>query len=79
MELSNILPSIVHPLRVPGDIVRIKPKEVHEAFELTDALVQGNQGRGMRDDVGADLAINELPNEIRHPSSTTPESNFPRP
>ena len=41
-------------LRVPGGIVRVKPKELHEAFELTDALVRGN----------ADLAIEELPAEI---------------
>ncbi|HEX3577473.1 MAG TPA: ATP-dependent helicase [Thermoanaerobaculia bacterium] len=41
-------------LRVPGGIVRVKPKELHEAFELTDALVRGN----------ADLAIEEMPAEI---------------
>ena len=41
-------------LRVPGGIVRVKPKELHEAFELTDALVRGK----------ADLAIEELPAEI---------------
>src|SRR4051812_13094294 len=41
-------------LRVPGGIVRVKPKELHEAFELTDALVRGN----------ADLAIEEMLAEI---------------
>jgi DNA helicase-2/ATP-dependent DNA helicase PcrA len=41
-------------LRVPGGIVRVKPKELHEAFVLTDALVRGN----------ADLAIEEMPAEI---------------
>jgi DNA helicase-2/ATP-dependent DNA helicase PcrA len=41
-------------LRVPGGIVRVKPKELHEAFELTDALVRGN----------ADLAIEDMPAEI---------------
>jgi DNA helicase-2/ATP-dependent DNA helicase PcrA len=41
-------------LRVPGGIVRVKPKELHEAFELTDALVRGN----------ADLAIEEMPAAI---------------
>jgi DNA helicase-2/ATP-dependent DNA helicase PcrA len=41
-------------LRVPGGIVRVKPKELHEAFKLTDALVRGN----------ADLAIEEMPAEI---------------
>jgi DNA helicase-2/ATP-dependent DNA helicase PcrA len=61
-------------LRVPGGIVRVKPKEIHEAFELTDALVQGNQGRGTRDEGGADLAIDELPAEIPHPSSLVPDS-----
>ena len=40
-------------LRVPGGIVRVQPKELHEAFELTDALMK-------RDD----LAIEELPAEI---------------
>ena len=62
-------------LRVPGGIVRVKPKELHEAFEL-----QGeNQGRGTRDEGGADLAINELPEEIPHPSSNSLESELPRP
>jgi superfamily I DNA/RNA helicase len=65
-------------LRVPGGIVRVKPKEIHEAFELTDALMQGEQGRGTRDEGGGDLAINELPEEIPHPTSSTPESDFPR-
>jgi len=56
-------------LRVPGGIVRVKPKELHEAFELTDALVQG---RGTRDEGAADLAIEELPQEIPRPSSLDP-------
>ena len=64
-------------LRVPGGIVRVKPKELHEAFELTDALVQ--QGRGTRDEGQADLAIDELPQEIPHPSTTSRESESPRP
>src|SRR5213075_2149133 len=37
-------------LRVPGGIIRIKPKELHEAFELTDALVRGK----------SELAIEEM-------------------
>lgn len=41
-------------LRVPGGIVHVKPKELHEAFELTDALARGK----------ADLAIEEMPAEI---------------
>jgi DNA helicase-2/ATP-dependent DNA helicase PcrA len=41
-------------LRVPGGIVRIKPKELHAAFELTDALVRGK----------SELAIEEMPAEI---------------
>jgi len=41
-------------LRVPGGIVRVKPKELHEAFELTDALARGT----------AELAIQEMPAEI---------------
>jgi DNA helicase-2/ATP-dependent DNA helicase PcrA len=41
-------------LRVPGGIVRIKPKELHAAFELTDALVRGT----------TELAIEEMPAEI---------------
>ncbi|HEV7426021.1 MAG TPA: ATP-dependent helicase [Thermoanaerobaculia bacterium] len=58
-------------LRVPGGIVRIKPKELHEAFELTDALVQG---RGTRDEgKHQDLAIEELPEEIPRPSSLDPD------
>jgi len=40
-------------LRVPGGIVRVKPKELHAAFHLTDELMK----RG-------DLAIEELPSEI---------------
>ncbi|MEA2343899.1 MAG: ATP-dependent helicase UvrD/PcrA, partial [Thermoanaerobaculia bacterium] len=48
-------------LRVPGGIVRVKPKELHEAFELTDALVRGN----------ADLAIKEMPAEIVDDSAPT--------
>jgi len=48
-------------LRVPGGIVRVKPKELHEAFELTDALVRGN----------ADLAIEEMPAEIVDDSAPT--------
>ncbi|MBV9067470.1 MAG: ATP-dependent helicase [Acidobacteria bacterium] len=63
-------------LRVPGGIVRVKPKELHEAFELTDALVQG---RGTRDEGRVDLAIDEMPEEIPHPSSSSPESELPRP
>src|SRR3954453_7290612 len=61
-------------LRVPGGIVRIKPKELHEAFELTDALVRGEQGRGTRDEGAAELAIDEMPREIPHPSSLAPDS-----
>ncbi|HEV7570889.1 MAG TPA: ATP-dependent helicase [Thermoanaerobaculia bacterium] len=57
-------------LRVPGGIVRVKPKELHEAFKLTDALVQG---RGTRDEGEAELAIDELPAEIPRPSSLVPE------
>src|SRR5207244_9404054 len=38
-------------LRVPGGVVRIKPKELHEAFELTEALVGGK----------SELAIEEMP------------------
>jgi DNA helicase-2/ATP-dependent DNA helicase PcrA len=41
-------------LRVPGGIVRVKPKELHEAFELTEALVRGT----------TELAIEEMPAEI---------------
>ena len=62
-------------LRVPGGIVRIKPKELHEAFELTEALVQGEQGRGIRDEGKSttELAIDELPSDIPRPSSLAPE------
>jgi DNA helicase-2/ATP-dependent DNA helicase PcrA len=53
-------------LRVPGGIVRIQPKELHEAFELTDALMKKD-----------DLAIEELPPELRNadsaPASSSPE------
>jgi DNA helicase-2/ATP-dependent DNA helicase PcrA len=48
-------------LRVPGGIVRVKPKELHDAFELTDALVRGN----------ADLAIEEMPAEIVNDAAPT--------
>ncbi len=41
-------------LRVPGGIIRVKPKELHQAFELTDALVRGT----------TELAIEEMPAEI---------------
>jgi DNA helicase-2/ATP-dependent DNA helicase PcrA len=41
-------------LRVPGGIVRVQPKELHEAFNLTDALMKKD-----------DLAIEELPPELR--------------
>jgi DNA helicase-2/ATP-dependent DNA helicase PcrA len=41
-------------LRVPGGIVRVQPKELHEAFNLTDALMKKD-----------DLAIEELPSELR--------------
>src|SRR5947209_4364077 len=64
-------------LRVPGGIVRVKPKELHEAFELTDALVRGEQGRGMRDEGGADLAIEELPAEIVEDAPTEHEIVIP--
>ncbi len=47
-------------LRVPGGIVRVQPKELHEAFELTDALMK--TGALMKKD---DLAIEELPPELR--------------
>ncbi|MEA2166254.1 MAG: ATP-dependent helicase UvrD/PcrA [Thermoanaerobaculia bacterium] len=92
-------------LRVPGGIVRVQPKELHGAFELTDDLMQGNvrdeggtsgrrrdagtsgtrdEGRGTMDSglSSADLAIEELPPELRkaetssvapHPSSLVPE------
>jgi DNA helicase-2/ATP-dependent DNA helicase PcrA len=64
-------------LRVPGGIVRVKPKEIHEGFELTDALVQGNQGRGTREEgQHQELAIDEMPAEIPHPSSLVPDSPF---
>ena len=54
-------------LRVPGGIVRVKPKELHEAFELTDALVRGN----------ADLAIEEMPAEIVEDAPTEHEIVIP--
>jgi DNA helicase-2/ATP-dependent DNA helicase PcrA len=41
-------------LRVPGGIVHVQPKELHEAFVLTDALIRKD-----------DLAIEELPPELR--------------
>jgi DNA helicase-2/ATP-dependent DNA helicase PcrA len=40
-------------LRVPGGIVRVKPKELHEAFDLTDAMMKREE-----------LAIQEMPPEI---------------
>jgi len=53
-------------LRVPGGIVHVQPKELHEAFELTDALMKKD-----------DLAIEELPPELRDadaaPASSSPE------
>jgi DNA helicase-2/ATP-dependent DNA helicase PcrA len=52
-------------LRVPGGIVRVQPKEVHEAFELTDALMKKD-----------DLAIEELPPELRD-ADTAPASSSP--
>ena len=67
-------------LRVPGGIVRVKPKELHEAFELpwtagTRDEGRGSQGRGTRDEgTQTDLAIDELPPEIPHPSSLVPDS-----
>jgi DNA helicase-2/ATP-dependent DNA helicase PcrA len=54
-------------LRVPGGIVRVKPKELHEAFELTDALVRGS----------ADLAIEEMPAEIIEDGPTEHEIVIP--
>jgi len=54
-------------LRVPGGVVRVKPKELHEAFELTDALVRGN----------ADLAIEEMPPEIVEDAPTEHEIVIP--
>ncbi len=64
-------------LRVPGGIVRVKPKELHAAFGLTEGLVRENQGRGARGEGGqsTDLAIDELPPEIPHPSSLAPDSS----
>jgi superfamily I DNA/RNA helicase len=59
-------------LRVPGGIVRVQPKELHEAFDLTDALMK--TGALMKKD---DLAIEELPPELRGadaaPASSSPE------
>jgi DNA helicase-2/ATP-dependent DNA helicase PcrA len=46
-------------LRVPGGIVRVKPDEVHEAFELTQALM-----------TTGDRAVDELPSELRDESAT---------
>jgi Superfamily I DNA and RNA helicases len=62
-------------LRVPGGIVRVQPKELHEAFELTDELMQG---RGTRDEgqPTTDLAIEELPAEITKPKS---DDDLPHP
>ena len=47
-------------LRVPGGIVRVKPKELHDAFNLTDGLMKKG-----------DLAIAELPAEIVDDTSPT--------
>jgi superfamily I DNA/RNA helicase len=46
-------------LRVPGGIVHVKPDEVHEAFELTQALM-----------TTGDRAVDELPSELRDESAT---------
>jgi DNA helicase-2/ATP-dependent DNA helicase PcrA len=51
-------------LRVPGGIVRIQPKELHEAFELTDALMKKD-----------DLAIEELPAELRNADGASASSS----
>jgi len=61
--------------RVPGGIVHVKPKELHEAFECEDALVQG---RGTRDE---DEPISRLTTPGGNPSSTsaTRGSDFPHP
>jgi DNA helicase-2/ATP-dependent DNA helicase PcrA len=53
-------------LRVPGGIVRVKPDEVHEAFELTQALM-----------TSGDRAVEELPNELRDETSATHEIVIP--
>jgi DNA helicase-2/ATP-dependent DNA helicase PcrA len=47
-------------LRVPGGIVRVKPKELHDAFNLSDALMKKG-----------DLAIEELPAEIVNDTAPT--------
>ncbi|MEA2239504.1 MAG: ATP-dependent helicase UvrD/PcrA [Thermoanaerobaculia bacterium] len=52
-------------LRVPGGIVRVQPKELHEAFNLTDALMKKD-----------DLAIEELPSELRN-AETAGDSDRP--
>jgi DNA helicase-2/ATP-dependent DNA helicase PcrA len=53
-------------LRVPGGIVRVKPDEVHEAFELTSALM-----------TTGDRAVEELPPELRDEQSATHEIIIP--
>jgi len=53
-------------LRVPGGIVRVKPDEVHEAFELTQALM-----------TSGDRAVEELPDELRDETSATHEIVIP--
>ena len=52
-------------LRVPGGIVRVQPNELHEAFELSESLMQGG---GTRDEGQrmTDLAIEELPFDLRN-------------
>ncbi len=49
-------------LRVPGGIVRVKPNELHAAFELTDALARGTTE--LAAELATELAIEEMPAAI---------------
>jgi DNA helicase-2/ATP-dependent DNA helicase PcrA len=56
-------------LRVPGGIVRVKPAELHEAFELTESL--------MRNPAHDELALEELPPDIANAEAGVQEIVIP--
>jgi DNA helicase-2/ATP-dependent DNA helicase PcrA len=59
-------------LRVPGGIIRIRPKELHEAFELTHALVDGTRA-GATTQHNPGMALQEMPPEIVEEGAEEPD------